>query len=68
MAEIFVMLRLSLQCVGVAQGALDHTVPYVMDRKQFGQRLWDFQAMKHQIAHAATQIEAARLLVHNAGR
>ena len=33
-----------LQLIGVAQGCFDHTFPYVIERKQFGKRLWDFQA------------------------
>jgi len=31
------------QMIGLAQGCFDHTVPYLKERKQFGQRLWDFQ-------------------------
>lgn len=31
------------QLVGVAQGCLDHTVPYLLERKQFGKRIFDFQ-------------------------
>ncbi len=34
---------ITLQCVGVAQGCLDKTIPYVMERKQFGRSIWDFQ-------------------------
>lgn len=33
----------SLQMVGLAQGCFDHTLQYVRERKQFGQRIWDFQ-------------------------
>lgn len=61
-------IGLAAQMIGLAQGCLDRTIPYIMERKQFGQRLWDFQAMKHQIAHQATQIEASRLLTYNAAR
>lgn len=43
-------------------------VAYAKERKQFGQRVFDFQGMQHQIANIATQIEAARLLVYNAAR
>lgn len=56
------------QLIGVAQGCLDNTLPYVMERRQFGQPVWKFQGMQHQIATIATQIEAARLLVYNAAR
>ena len=54
--------------IGLAQGCFDKTVAYTKERKQFGQRIFDFQGMQHQIAHVATQIEAARLLVYNAAR
>ena len=54
--------------VGLAQGALDHTVRYIKERKQFGTRIADFQGVQFQIARAATDIEAARLLVYNAAR
>jgi short-chain 2-methylacyl-CoA dehydrogenase len=54
--------------VGCAQGAFDITVPYLVQRKQFGQSLTEFQAVQHQIARAATDIEIARLLCYNAGR
>lgn len=43
-------------------------IAYTKERKQFGQRIFDFQGMQHQIANIATQIEAARLLVYNAAR
>jgi len=61
-------IGIAAQLVGVAQGSLDYTVPYLMDRKQFGQPLYDFQGLQHQVAMAATQLEAARLLVYNAAR
>ena len=61
-------IGIGAQMVGLAQGCFDHTLQYVKERKQFGQRIWDFQSMKHQIAHVATQIEAARMLVYNAAR
>ena len=54
--------------VGCAQGAFDITLPYLTQRKQFGQHLSDFQSIQHQVARAATDIEIARLLVYNAGR
>ena len=54
--------------VGIAQGAFDAAVPYTFARKQFGQPVGDFQGMQHQQAQAATEIEAARLLVYNAAR
>src|SRR5574341_662809 len=56
------------QMVGVAQGALEHAVRYSQERQQFGKPIADFQAIQFQLADMATQIEAARLLTHNAAR
>lgn len=56
------------QMVGLAQSALDHSLRYVKERKQFGKHLADFQGVQFQLAEMATQLEAARLLVYNAAR
>jgi alkylation response protein AidB-like acyl-CoA dehydrogenase len=61
-------IGIGAQMVGLAQGALDHTIKYTKDRKQFGKPIAEFQAVQHQIARAATDLEAARLLVYNAAR
>ncbi|KAG1680844.1 Short/branched chain specific acyl-CoA dehydrogenase, mitochondrial [Nymphon striatum] len=61
-------IGIGAQMVGLAQGCFDEAVAYTLQRKQFGKRIFDFQAMQHQIAHVATQIEAARLMVYNAAR
>lgn len=61
-------IGIGAQMIGLAQGALDHTVEYVTERKQFGQPLADFQAVQFQLAQAATELEAARLAVYNAAR
>jgi len=61
-------IGIGAQMIGLAQGALDHTIGYVKERKQFGKPIADFQAVQHQIARAATELEAARLLVYNAAR
>ncbi len=61
-------IGIGAQMVGVAQGVFDITVPYLLERKQFGQPIFDFQAMQHQVADIALEIEAARLLVYNAAR
>jgi short/branched chain acyl-CoA dehydrogenase len=61
-------IGIGAQMIGLAQGAIDHTIAYVRQRKQFGKALAEFQAVKHQIARAATDLEAARLLVYNAAR
>jgi alkylation response protein AidB-like acyl-CoA dehydrogenase len=61
-------IGIGAQMIGLSQGALDHTITYVKDRKQFGKAIADFQAVQHQIARAATELEAARLMVYNAAR
>lgn len=61
-------IGIGAQLAGNAAGCLGHTVPYLMERKQFGRKLWQFQAVQHQVATLGTQIEAARLLVYNAAR
>ncbi len=61
-------IGIGAQMLGLAQGALDHTVAYVKERKQFGKPIGDFQAVQHQIARMATDVEATRLLVYNCAR
>lgn len=61
-------IGIGAQMVGIAQGCFDATIPYTLERKQFGQKIFSFQGMQHQIAQVATQIECARLLVYNAVR
>ena len=61
-------IGIGAQMIGLAQGALDHTIAYTRERKQFGKAIAEFQAVQHQLARAATEIEAARLLVYNAAR
>jgi alkylation response protein AidB-like acyl-CoA dehydrogenase len=61
-------IGIGAQMVGLAQGALDHSLKYVKEREQFGRPIGDFQGVQFQIAEMATQIEAARLLVYNAAR
>jgi short/branched chain acyl-CoA dehydrogenase len=61
-------IGIGAQMVGIASGVFDLTVPYLLERKQFGQPIFDFQAMQHQVAEIALEIEAARLLVYNAAR
>jgi alkylation response protein AidB-like acyl-CoA dehydrogenase len=61
-------IGIGAQMVGLAQGALDHTVRYVQQREQFGRAVGSFQGVQFQIAEMATEIEAARLLVYNAAR
>ncbi|NWI18260.1 ACDSB protein, partial [Crypturellus soui] len=61
-------IGIAAQMLGLAQGCFDHTIPYTKERIQFGKSVFDFQGMQHQIAHVATQLEAARLLTYNAAR
>lgn len=61
-------IGIGAQMVGLAQGALDHTLRYVKEREQFGQAIAEFQGVQFQLAEMATEIEAARLLVYNAAR
>ncbi len=61
-------IGIGAQMIGLAQGALDHTIKYTKERKQFGRTIAEFQAVRHQLARAATDLEAARLLVYNAAR
>ncbi len=52
--------------LGGAQFCLERTIEYMRERKQFGKRLADFQALRFQIADYATELEAARLLLWKA--
>jgi alkylation response protein AidB-like acyl-CoA dehydrogenase len=61
-------IGIGAQMIGLAQGALDHTIRYTKERRQFGSAIADFQGVQFQIARAATELEAARLLVYNAAR
>jgi len=61
-------IGIGAQMVGLAQGALDHAIRYTGERKQFGKAISEFQAVQHQLARAATDVHAARLLVYEAAR
>ncbi len=52
--------------LGTAQSALDHALEYMRQRRQFGRRLQEFQALQFKIADMATELEAARLMVRQA--
>ena len=54
------------QAVGVASGALDYAVTYARQRVQFGKPIADHEGIQFLIADLATQVDAARLLVHRA--
>lgn len=59
-------IGIAAQALGLAQGALDATVKYTKERKQFGKSISQFQNTQFQLADLKTQIEAARLLVYKA--
>jgi alkylation response protein AidB-like acyl-CoA dehydrogenase len=61
-------IGIGAQMVGVGQGALDHAIRHTTERKQFGKTISEFQAVRHQIARAATELHAARLMVYEAAR
>jgi len=61
-------IGIGAQMIGVARGALSAALPYVRERKQFGRPIAEFQAVQFQLAQAATELEAARLMVYNAAR
>ncbi|MFJ6097135.1 acyl-CoA dehydrogenase [Williamsia muralis] len=52
------------QALGIAQGALDQTIAYVKERKQFGKSISSFQGVEFMLADMAMKIEAARLMVY----
>jgi len=59
-------LSIAASQVGNARTALDDTVRYTKDRKQFGRSLSSFQVLKHRMAENEAELEAARLLVYSA--
>ena len=61
-------IGIGAQMIGLSQGALDHAVKYTKERTQFGKAIAEFQGVQFQVAQAATELEAARLMVYNAAR
>ena len=59
-------IGIAAQALGIAEGALERTVAYVKERKQFGRSIAQFQNTQFQLADMATKVEAARLLVYKA--
>ena len=59
-------IGIAAQALGIAEGALERTVEYVKERKQFGRTLAQFQNTQFQLADMATRAEAAQLLVYKA--
>lgn len=59
-------ITLAALCVGNAQAALDDALAYAQERHAFGRPIGQFQAVQHQLANAATEIELARLMTYKA--
>lgn len=59
-------IGIAAQALGIAAGALESTIAYVKERKQFGRSISKFQNTQFQIADMATKVEAARMLVYRA--
>jgi alkylation response protein AidB-like acyl-CoA dehydrogenase len=61
-------IGIAAQQIGIAKGCMDVAMPYLMERKQFGQPLASFQGLQHQYAQIATEIHAAEVMMYNACR
>jgi butyryl-CoA dehydrogenase len=61
-------IGIAAMAVGIARGALDEAIQYAKQRKQFGRPIAEFEAIQWMLADMATEIDAARLLVHRAAR
>ena len=61
-------IGIGAQMIGVARGALGAALKYVKERQQFNKPIAEFQAVQFQLAQAATELEAARLMVYHAAR
>jgi short-chain 2-methylacyl-CoA dehydrogenase len=61
-------IAIGAQMIGLARAALEHSVAYAKERKQFGKPIGEFQGVQFELARMATEVEAARLLVYNAAR
>lgn len=59
-------LGIAAQAIGIARAALEASVKYIGERKQFGKHIGEFQAIQFKIADMATRITAARTLLHSA--
>lgn len=59
-------IGIASQALGIAEGALETTIAYVKERKQFGRTIGQFQNTQFQLADMATKVEAAKLLVYKA--
>ena len=61
-------IGIASQALGIAEGALERTIQYVKERKQFGKPIGAFQNTQFQLADMATKVKAAQLLVYRAAK
>ena len=61
-------IGIGAQMIGCASGALDHAIAYAREREAFGKTIAEFQGVQFELAQMATELEAARHMVHNAAR
>lgn len=61
-------IGIGAQMLGLANGALQHSLAYAKQRKQFGKAIAEFQGVQFELAEMATQVEATRLMVYNSAR
>jgi butyryl-CoA dehydrogenase len=59
-------IGIAAQAVGITQAAFDVARGYALERRQFGRRIGDFQAIQHKLANMSMELDAARLLVYRA--
>ena len=59
-------IGIAAQALGIAEGALDRTIAYVKERKQFGRAIGAFQNTQFQLANMATEVQAAQMMVYRA--
>jgi alkylation response protein AidB-like acyl-CoA dehydrogenase len=59
-------IGIAAQALGIAQAGYDFARTYSLERRQFGKRIAEFQAIQHKLADMSTEIDAARLLVYRA--
>jgi len=59
-------IGIAAQALGIAEGALERTIAYVKERKQFGRSIGAFQNTQFELANMATKVKAAQMLVYRA--
>ena len=61
-------LSIGAQCVGMAERALELTLPYLKERQAYGGTLWDLQTIRHDIASLIAELSTAKLMLYHAAR